>query len=226
MYVVSDKCDKQLCPQDARFQASSSGDYRPNADGDREPLGHCYGSGCVSGVLSKDTVCFADKQCMSGATFLAVDEASEIDKDRFSGIVGLSPMSDVKRMPAFVEQIADLGGVGGKNFIKPMFSMFLSNKPDQPGKITFGGYDLAKYAKSGSEEKDIFWSDLAHARTYFWTVKMGPLAFADGKKLDVGSNIMILDSGVSYALIPTEDFNKLTQLLSQNYGVTCKSGER
>lgn len=54
---------------------------------------------------------------MSGATFLAVDEASEIDKDRFSGIVGLSPMSDVKRMPAFVEQIADLGGVGGKNFI-------------------------------------------------------------------------------------------------------------
>ena len=67
---------------------------------------------------------------MSGATFLAVDEASEIDKDRFSGIIGLSPMSDVKRMPAFVEQFADLGGVGGKNFIKPTFSMFLSNKED------------------------------------------------------------------------------------------------
>lgn len=61
MYVVSDKCDKELCPQEARFQASGSGDYRPNADGDKEPLGHCYGSGCVSGVLSKDTVCFADK---------------------------------------------------------------------------------------------------------------------------------------------------------------------
>lgn len=55
---------------------------------------------------------------------------------------------------------------------------------------------------------------------------MGPLAFADGNKLDVGSNIMILDSGVSYALIPTEDFNKLSQLLTKNYGVTCKSGER
>ena len=61
MYVVSDKCDQQLCPQEARFQASGSGDYRANADGDKEPLGHCYGSGCVSGVVSKDTVCFAEK---------------------------------------------------------------------------------------------------------------------------------------------------------------------
>ena len=52
------------------------------------------------------------------------------------------------------------------------------------------------------------------------------LAFADGKKLDVGSNIMILDSGVSYALIPTEDFNKLSDVLSKNYGVSCKKGER
>ena len=55
---------------------------------------------------------------------------------------------------------------------------------------------------------------------------MGPLAFADGQKLDVGSNIMILDSGVTNALIPTEDYNKLTGILSKNYGVTCKSGER
>lgn len=82
-------------------------------------------------------------------------------------------MSDVKRMPAFVEQIADLGGVGGKNFIKPMFSLHLSNKEGEPGKITFGGYDLAKYAKPGSGENDVFWSDLAHQRTYFWNLRMG-----------------------------------------------------
>jgi len=37
---------------------------------------------------------------------------------------------------------------------------------------------------------------------------------------------MILDSGVSYALIPTEDYNKVTAILSKNYGVTCKAGER
>lgn len=37
---------------------------------------------------------------------------------------------------------------------------------------------------------------------------------------------MILDSGVSYALIPTEDFNKLSDVLSKNYGVSCKKGER
>jgi hypothetical protein len=55
---------------------------------------------------------------------------------------------------------------------------------------------------------------------------MGPIEFGDGQKLDVGSKIMILDSGVSYALIPTEDFNKLSEILSKNYGVTCQKGER
>lgn len=85
---------------------------------------------------------------------------------------------------------------------------------------------MAKYAKPGSGENDVFWSDLAHQRTYFWTVRMGQLEFADGQKLDVGSKHMILDSGVSYALIPTEDFNKLSEVLGKQYGVSCQKGER
>ena len=56
-----------------------------------------------------------------------------------------------------------------------MFSMYLSNKVEEPGKIVFGGYDIAKFAKPGSTENDIFWAELAHARTYFWTLKMGPM---------------------------------------------------
>jgi hypothetical protein len=40
---------------------------------------------------------------MTGATLLAVQEATDIEKDKFSGIVGLGPRSDVSRMPAFVE---------------------------------------------------------------------------------------------------------------------------
>ena len=41
---------------------------------------------------------------MGGAVMLAVDEATDIEKDKFSGIVGLGPRSDVARIPAFVEQ--------------------------------------------------------------------------------------------------------------------------
>jgi len=37
----------------------------------------------------------------------------------------------------------------------------------------------------------------------------------------VDSKHLILDSGLSYALIPSEDFKALTTLLNKSYGVTC-----
>ena len=40
---------------------------------------------------------------MNHAQFLAVDEATDIDKDKFSGIIGLAPQSDTGKLPAFVE---------------------------------------------------------------------------------------------------------------------------
>lgn len=70
----------------------------------------------MSGAVSKDKICFSDdpkKSCLSGATFLSVNEATDIEKDKFSGIIGLGPKSDVGRMPSFVEQLANLGGEGG-----------------------------------------------------------------------------------------------------------------
>lgn len=67
---------------------------------------------------------------------------------------------------------------------------------------------------------------MAHAQTYFWVMNMGEIKFSDGAKLDVGSKHMILDSGLTYALVPSEDFNKLTDMLDKNYGVKCKAAEK
>jgi len=67
--------------------------------------------------VSRDTICFnkgGDKNgCLDRAIFLAVDSATDIDKDRFSGIIGLGPMGDVARVPAFVEQASGMGGIAG-----------------------------------------------------------------------------------------------------------------
>jgi hypothetical protein len=87
----------------------------------------------VSGSVSKDLMCFSDNKdsktgCVQNSVFLAVKEATDIEKDKFSGIVGLGPKSDVGRMPSFIEQVAGLGGVGGEDDVKPVFSIFLSNK--------------------------------------------------------------------------------------------------
>jgi len=228
IYILTDKCDKNLCPQENKFSALASGSYKADADGSKDPLAHCYGQGCVTGSVSKDTICFGgakDSPCIDGATFLAVDEATDIDKDKFSGIVGLGPKSDQARMPAFVEQMGDLGGVGGENSVRPMFSIYLSNAESAKGKIIFGGYDIAQYAKSGLTEKDIYWANQAHKTDYFWTLNMGQIAFGDGTKFTTESKMLILDSGVSYSLIPSADFNTLTQLLEKKYGVTCGKKE-
>ena len=202
MYVLTDKCDNNLCPQASKFVAQMSMTYKAT---DSEPLAHCYGTGCVSGTASKDKICFSEdpKSCMTGVNFLAVDEATDIDKDKFSGIVGLGPMSDEKRMPSFIEQLSGLGGVNGKDEVKPIFSFFLSNSEQKNGKLMFGGYNLSKYARPGSTDESIFWANMAHKKQFFWTINMGENQMADGKKLDIASKFLILDSGLSYALIPS-----------------------
>jgi hypothetical protein len=158
IYVLTDNCQSGQCPQEKKYSPSGSGSFKKNSDGDTEALAHCYGKGCVSGSVSKDKICFSEKQCLSGATLLAVDEASDVEKDRFSGIIGLGPKSDVGRIPAFLEQMDQLGGAGGAAEIAPVFSIYLSNSESKPGKITFGGYDVPAYAKSGLSENDIFWA--------------------------------------------------------------------
>ena len=40
-----------------------------------------------------------------------------------------------------------------------MFSIYLSNEDNVPGKITFGGYDVEKFGKKGLKDKDVFWID-------------------------------------------------------------------
>jgi len=50
-----------------------------------------------------------------------------------------------------------------------MFSIYLSNDPKVKGKVTFGGYDLPKFAKKGSQESDVAWFDQS-ANEQYWAV--------------------------------------------------------
>ena len=70
---------------------------------------------------------------MRKGEFLAVYEANDIEKDKFSGIVGLAPASDTGKIKSFVEQVEDMNGEGGKDNFSPTFSIFLSNSEGSPG---------------------------------------------------------------------------------------------
>lgn len=54
-----------------------------------------------------DNVCFTRESfsCIEDAQFIAVEKARDIDRDQFSGLIGLSPMKlDGSSVPAFITQ--------------------------------------------------------------------------------------------------------------------------
>ena len=52
-----------------------------------------------------------------------------------------------------------------------MFSFYLSKDANEDGFVTFGGYDIAKFALSGAKEADIFWAKIV-PQEKFWTLYM------------------------------------------------------
>ena len=70
--------------------------------------------GNVEGNYALDQICFTkDKSvCLDNVEFLAVNNASDIERDEFSGIAGLAPDSHVrvtngsKVLPAFIDQLS------------------------------------------------------------------------------------------------------------------------
>ena len=82
----------------------------------------------------------------------------------------------------------------------------------EPSKITFGGYDTDKYAKGPIE-----WHDLKS--TDYWTLGINGAKLGD-QKLKVYSKDIIIDSGTSYLLMPSKDFESIRQQFEKP-GAVC-----
>lgn len=73
-----------------------------------------------------------------------------------------------------------------------------------------------KFAKSGSSEKDIFWANMVRGEKY-WTVGMSDVGMLDKKSAktpyyslsEIRPKYAIMDTGVSYAIIPSRDFEAI-----------------
>jgi len=81
-----------------------------------------------------------------------------------------------------------------------VFSFYLPK--DRDGVLLLGGYDLQKYAKGN--ENDIIWSDVpADEKT--WSSVYNGVRFKDGQGIDSKSERIMMDTGLSYALVPKTD---------------------
>jgi len=159
---------------------------------------------------------------------LQADQATGVENDRFAGIIGLAPTSTEKNLQGFMKQLAQINQFGEKDSLQALFSVFLSKTPEEDGSITFGGYDLAQYAKSGATENDIFWGKVNQNENY-WTLGMSGAGLLDsaGKHSDIGTvkaKNAIIDTGVSYAILPTNDYLAITRSLN-DFGVQCENPE-
>jgi len=141
---------------------------------------------------------------MAGFSFLAVDQGTDIEKDRYSGIVGLSPNKiGARNLEGFLSQI------NMHKTMDPIFSFYLSKNGKDGSKITFGGYNTEKYAKAG---KEVRWLETDQENNNYWSLPLQPtISFGEAQNntAKIGSRNVILDSGLSYALVPSRDVNVL-----------------
>lgn len=155
--------------------------------------------------------------------------ATGVKNDRFSALIGLSPKSSETNLPAFLSQIRT---DDQKKELSPLFSIYLSKNDGDDGVITFGGYDVSQYAKEGLTNESIFWSKASPFEKY-WSIGLDQVALVtrgedkvmpQSEELPYGARQLILDTGVSYTLVPKRDFEYILLLLGQ-FGVQCKKQE-
>lgn len=134
-----------------------------------------YGRGAILGHPSEDKGCFSSdsKSCMSKFNFLTVVKGKDLESLQGSGLIGLAPTpakgTEMEKpmengIAGFVAQLKQNSDFN-KEFDQ-QFSIYLSNDGKSPGDITFGGYDLDKFAKKG---KEVMWVDQA-ANEAYWSV--------------------------------------------------------
>jgi hypothetical protein len=87
------------------------------------------------------------------------------------------------------------------------------------GKLILGGYDISKYAKKGTSEADIVWSSVSPDEKT-WSANFNGLKFKDGAQVSTESEKIMLDTGLTYALVPKKDVSSVAKALS-GYNIKC-----
>jgi hypothetical protein len=174
-----------------------------------------YGSGPVSGVLSKDTVSIGSIKA-EGFTFAEVDNTSGLGLayrlGKFDGILGLGWNTiSVSKLPTVMDAI-------GSQLDENAFSFFLGNNAD--GQLVFGG-----------AAKEHYTGDLQYVNlksTDYWRL---PLSSIKVGGADFGSTVSsaIVDSGTSLLTLPSADMKKFADkigaksVLGKEWTVDCSA---
>lgn len=200
LWVPSQDCGSIACYLHTKYDSSSSSTYKKNGS----EFEIRYGSGSLSGFVSRDTVRIGDLTIKNQDFAEATSEPGlAFAFGRFDGIMGLGydTISVNKIVPPFYNMI-DQGLLDA-----PVFAFYLgdTNKDGEESVATFGGIDTDHY--TGKLTK------IPLRRKAYWEVDLDSITYGDATAAleDTG---VILDTGTSLIALPST----LAELLNQEIG--------
>lgn len=208
-------CGLPFISHKSKYDETKSSTYEE--DGDEFSI--MYGSGSVKGFFSKDDVTLADDIVIGEQGFAEVTDAGGLgvaySLGKFDGILGLgfSSISVGGRTTVFENAIIQ------NKVDQPIFAFYLGD--NQPGELTFGGYDSSKF------EGELEYVKLV-AATY-WQINMDAIKAGDYEKVsnDDDQITAIVDSGTSLITGPKAEIANLAEAVGAKanimgeYTISC-----
>lgn len=190
LWVPSAECGSIACYLHSKYDHGSSSTYKKNGS-DFEIR---YGSGELSGYVSKDTVTIGDLTIKNQLFAEATSEPGlAFAFGRFDGILGLGyDTISVNGIPPPFYSMLDQ-----KLLDEPVFAFYLGDSAAEggaPSEAIFGGIDKKHY--TGKITK------LPLRRKAYWEVDLDSITFG-GETAEFDDTGAILDTGTSLIVLPT-----------------------
>ncbi|KIW02964.1 vacuolar protease A [Verruconis gallopava] len=199
LWVPSSECGSIACYLHSKYDHDSSSTYKKNGS----EFAIQYGSGSLSGYVSRDTVRIGDLTIKDQLFAEATSEPGlAFAFGRFDGILGLAydTISVNKIPPPFYSMIDQ------KLIDEPVFAFYLSDTKDgDDSEAVFGGIDKSHYTG------DITYIPLR--RKAYWEVDLDAITFGDATA-EIENTGVILDTGTSLIALPST----MAELLNKEIG--------
>ncbi|KAI0531675.1 aspartic peptidase domain-containing protein [Xylaria digitata] len=199
LWVPSQSCGSIACFLHSKYDSSSSSTYQKNGS-DFEIR---YGSGSLSGFVSKDDVTIGDLKIKGQDFAEATSEPGlAFAFGRFDGILGLG--FDRLSVNGIVPPFYQL--VNQKLIDEPVFAFYLNSESgSDDSEVVFGGVDKDHYTGKITE--------IPLRRKAYWEVDLDSISFGD-ESAQLENTGVILDTGTSLIALPSD----LAELLNKEMG--------
>mmetsp|Transcript_17739 Transcript_17739/g.12676 ORF Transcript_17739/g.12676 Transcript_17739/m.12676 type:complete len:245 (+) Transcript_17739:319-1053(+) len=182
------------CHKSEKYDPSLSSTYQKLSD---TPIYVGYGTGSAYGLLSAEQACLEkDQKTCVDLKMLSVVQNTGLEGLDADGLMGMAPSNQDTQAKIYIEELYNAGIVS-----EQVFGFYLS--ATEPCKLTLGGYD-PNFGLGVPSNQTITWNKLVDDN--YWSVNLHAASLGD-YKVPLSTKRAIVDTGTSYLLLPSYDFD-------------------